>query len=493
MPEVPEELTTPIEKGKVLVVDDEADIRESLEALLSLEGYAVDLAQNATEGVRSLESRAYDLVLLDLMMPDRSGMDVLREVRERDQDTPIFMITAYGSVEAAVQALKLGANDYFSKPWDNEKLLIEIERMIAKHRLEHENKHLKRALKQRYSFPNIIGKSERMLRLLDLVTQVAPSRSTILVTGETGTGKELIAKAIHANSPRGEHMFVAVNSGSLPPDLLESTLFGHVKGAFTSAIQSRKGYFEIANRGTIFFDEIGTIGPETQAKLLRVIQEKEFMPLGSTETVRVDVRILAATNADLRKLVEEKHFREDLYYRLNVINIALPPLRERKEDIPLLVEHFFTKYCRENEKFLDANNHSTLKFQTEAMQVLMDHNWPGNVRELENVVERAVVLASEPAVPVDVLPEHLLQAGGIRVHRGDGGPLPPDASLFEIVADFERRTIIERLEQTNWSQTDAADSLHVPLSTLNQKIKRLNIEVRRRSEASRAEPAETRT
>src|SRR5579872_752869 len=331
-------------RGNVLVVDDESDIRESLELLLGSEGYAVDLAQNATEGLRKLEERPYDLVLLDLMMPDRSGMDVLAEVRERDRETPIFMITAYGSVEAAVQALKLGASDYFSKPWDNEKLIIEIDRMIARRRLEYENTHLRRALKQRYSFPNIIGKSERMVRMLDLVSQVASSRSTILITGETGTGKELVAKAIHANSPRADHMFVAVNSGSLPPDLLESTLFGHVRGAFTSAIQSKKGYFEVADRGTIFFDEIGTLGAETQIKLLRVIQEKEFTPLGATDPIRVDVRILAATNADLYQLVKDGKFREDLYYRLNVINIALPALRERREDIPLLAEHFFTYY-----------------------------------------------------------------------------------------------------------------------------------------------------
>ena len=305
------------------------------------------------------------------------------------------MITAYGSVEAAVDALKLGANDYFTKPWDNEKLIIEIDRMIARRLLEYENTHLKRALKQRYSFPNIIGKSERMVRLLDLVGQVASSRSTILITGETGTGKELVAKAIHANSPRADQMFVAVNSGSLPPELLESTLFGHVKGAFTSAIQTKKGYFEVADRGTIFFDEIGTLGPETQIKLLRVIQEKEFTPLGSTDPQRVDVRILAATNADLAQLVKEGKFREDLYYRLNVINIALPPLRDRKEDIPPLLSHFFTYYCRENDKFLNSAGKSILQFQPDAMQVLMEHNWPGNVRELENVVERAVVLASD--------------------------------------------------------------------------------------------------
>jgi len=465
-------------KGRILVVDDEGDIRESLDALLSLEGYEVDLAANATEGTKRLESHAYDLVLLDLMMPDRSGMDVLKEVRDRDHETPIFMITAFGSTETAVRALKTGANDYFTKPWENDKLLIEIDRTITQRRLVYENTHLKRALKQRYSFPNIIGKSERMLRVLDLVGQVAPSRSTILVTGETGTGKELIAKAIHAHSPRADFMFVPVNSGSLPPDLLESTLFGHVKGAFTSAIQTRKGYFEVANHGTIFFDEIGTIGPETQAKLLRVIQEKEFQPLGSNDTIKVDVRILAATNDDLRKLVDDGRFRQDLYYRLNVINIQLPPLRERKEDIPALVDFFFTKYCRENQKYLDASNRSVLHFQPEALQILMDHNWPGNVRELENVVERAVVLASEASVPLDVFPENLLQANGIR-RRADGGPLPADASLFEIVADFERRIIIESLEKANWSQTEAADSLHVPLSTLNQKIKRLNIEIKR--------------
>jgi DNA-binding NtrC family response regulator len=470
------------EKGKILVIDDEPDIRESLELVLGDAGYGVDTAQNGGEGLHKLETRGYDLVLLDLMMPDRSGMDVLQEVRERDRETPIFMITAYGSVEAAVNALKQGANDYFSKPWDNEKLILEIDQMIARRRLEYENTHLKRALKQRYSFPNIIGKSERMVRTLDLVAQVAEARSTILITGETGTGKELIAKAIHANSPRADHMFVAVNSGSLPPELLESTLFGHVKGAFTSAIQSKKGYFEVADRGTIFFDEIGTIGAETQIKLLRVIQEKEFTPLGATDPIKVDVRILAATNADLHQLVKEGRFREDLYYRLNVINVTLPALRDRKEDIPLLVDHFFTYYCRENGKFLDPQGRSLLRFQPEALQVLMEHTWPGNVRELENVVERAVVLATDQAVPIDVLPDALLQANGIRLHRGEGTPLPADASLFEIVNDYERRVIVERLEQSNWSQTEAAEALHVPLSTLNQKIKRLDIRIRKRSE-----------
>ncbi|MFN7920730.1 MAG: sigma-54 dependent transcriptional regulator [Bryobacteraceae bacterium] len=475
------ERSAPATRGRILVIDDEADIRESLDDLLSLEGFSVDLAPSGHEGLARLDSNLYDLILLDLMMPERSGMEVLKDIRDRDRDTPVAMITAYGSTEVAVQALKAGANDYFSKPWDNDKLLIEIGSLIGARQLRSENVELKRALKQRYSFPNIVGKSERMQKILDLVTQVAPSRSTVLITGETGTGKELIAKAIHANSPRADNMFVAVNSGSLPPDLLESTLFGHVKGAFTSAIASRKGYFEVANKGTIFFDEISTIGADTQAKLLRVIQEREFMPLGSADVIKVDVRIIAACNVDLKKLVEEGKFREDLFYRLNVIPIVMPPLRERKEDIPLLVDHFFQKYCRENSKFLDGRGGSQLRFDAEAMQVLIDHHWPGNVRELENVVERAVVLADQPLVPATVLPEALLHESG--VHPGGAkGDVASGASLFDMVADFERRKITDALESTGYSQTEAAALLRIPLSTLNQKIKRLEIQIRKRSQ-----------
>ena len=444
----------------------------------------MELAANATEGLKRLETSTYDLVLLDLMMPDKSGMEVLEEIRVRDRETPIFLITAYGSVEVAVTALKRGANDYFSKPWDNEKLLIEIDRMISKRRLERENTELKRALRQRYSFPNIVGKSERMLKILDLVGQVAASPRDHS-HHRRNRHRQRTDRQRH---PRATPSAPSIPSSRytparVPPDLLESALFGHVKGAFTGAVASRKGYFETANRGTIFFDEIGTISLETQTKLLRVIQEREFMPLGSTETIRVDVRIVAATNADLKKLVEEGRFREDLYYRLNVINLALPPLRDRKEDIPALVDHFFTKYCRENDKLLDEAGRSRLTFEPDAMQILMDHAWPGNVRELENVVERAVVLASQPPVPVDVLPEHLLESKGLRIRRDESGRLPSDASLFEIVADFERRKIIEQLEASDWSQTAAAEALRIPLSTLNQKIKRLNIDVRKRSGA----------
>lgn len=427
------------------------------------------LAPTAQEGVDKIKAGRFDLILLDLALPDASGMDTLARLREQGVDTPVFMITAYGSIEIAVEALKRGANDYFSKPWDNDKLIIEIDRMIAQHRLTEENRELKRALKQRYSLPNIVGKSERMLKMLDLVAQVAPSKATILITGETGTGKELIAKAIHASSPRADNAFVTVNTSSIPPELLDSTLFGAASGT-----ASRKGSFETADRGTIFFDEIGAMSLETQAKLLRVVEEREFLPVGGQDTVRVDVRILAATNADLRRMVDEGKFRGDLYYRLNVIQIQVPPLRDRKEDVPVLIEHFVNRYCRENEKqFLVA-------FDADAMKVLLDHSWPGNVRELENTVESAVILATGPVVSTDVLPDQLLQASGMRIRRDESGSLPADASLFEKVADFERRVILEALDKTSFSQTEAAELLHVPLSTLNQKIKRLNIDVKRR-------------
>jgi len=459
----PDVLTENAPRGRILVIDDEPDIRDSLEALLSSENYRVELAANATEGLKRLENSAYDLVLLDLMMPDKSGMQVLEEVRTRDRETPIFMITAYGSVEVAVDALKRGANDYFPKPWDNEKLLIEIDNMIAKRRLERENTELKRALRQRYSFPNIVGKSERMLKILDLVGQVAASRATILITGETGTGKELIANAIHAHSARADHPFVPVHSGSVPPDLLESALFGHVKGAFTGAMTARKGYFEVAHQGTIFFDEIGTISLETQTKLLRVIQEREFMPLGSAETIRVDVRIVAATNADLKKFVEEGKFREDLYYRLNVINLALPPLRERKEDIPELVEYLF-------QKATERHGISGVRLTESIVPYLVAYRWPGNVRELENVLERLLVLSSHKSIGEDDLPEEIRR-------------VQPDVSSFRLdlpdegisLESVERELILRALERFKGNQTHAAKYLDISRRTLIYRMEKYGL------------------
>ena len=475
-------------KGKVLIIDDEDAILESLETLLELEQYEVATASTGGAGLDALDAKTFDLVLLDLMLPDISGLDVLKEVRSRDQETPIVMLTAYGSIETAVSAIKLGATDFCTKPWNNEKLVLEIDRTIERRRLERENAHLKNVLKARFSFSNIIGKSEGMQRVFDLVGQVSPSRSTVLIHGDSGTGKELIAKAVHANSPRVGRPFVPINTGSIPVDLLESTLFGHVRGAFTGAEQTRRGHFDVADGGTVFLDEIGTLGPETQAKLLRVIQEREFVPVGSTETVKVDVRIVAATNDNLEKLVQDGTFREDLYYRLNVIQINLPPLRERVEDIPLLVEHFFDKYCRENERFLDSTGRSTLRFSPAAMKLLMNHNWPGNVRELENVVERATVLATEPEVGADLLPESLLGPDGVERMRMPVTFKPAaGASLFEIVEEFERRVILEELEKAGWSQTEAAKRLRMALSTLNQKIQRLDIDVKRRRDLAQTD------
>src|SRR5438105_2631628 len=455
--------------GSVLIIDDEAAIRESLETLLGLEGYAVEVAATGREGLELLAERQFDLVLLDLALPDRNGMDVLGSIRAHDPQLSVIMITAYGTVENAVRAIQSGASNFIQKPWDNEKLLADVRAAVARRRAEEENIQLKRALKQRYNFENIVGKSEPMLKIFDLVAQVAPSRSTVLLQGESGTGKELIAKAIHLNSPRRDRPFVPVNAGSMPTDLLESTLFGHVKGAFTSAIASKKGLFEVADRGTLFLDEIGTMGVDTQSKILRVLQDRKFMHLGGVHEVQVDVRIIAATNVDLRQLVRDGQFREDLFYRLNVITIDLPPLRLRREDIPLLVEFFLKRYSEENERPL---RHIT----TEALRPLLAYSWPGNVRELENVIERAVVLSSGLAIGPELLPDQIAGRGTtfpLLEHRGD-------ASLFDIMEDCERHIIVDMLEKCNWNQTEASERFHVPLSTLNQKIKRLSIEIKRK-------------
>ncbi len=402
-------------------------------------------------------------------MPDRNGLDILAELRTQDPGLSVIMITAYGTVENAVRAMQSGASNFVQKPWDNEKLLADVRAAIARHRAEEENIQLKRALKQRYNFEHIVGKSEPMLKIFDLVAQVAPSRSTVLLQGESGTGKELIAKAIHLNSTRRERPFVPVNTGSMPADLLESTLFGHVKGAFTSAIASKKGLFEVADKGTLFLDEIGSMGMDTQSKILRVLQDRKFMHLGGIHELQVDVRIIAATNVDLRQLVREGKFREDLFYRLNVISIDLPPLRQRKEDIPLLVEHFLRKYSQENER-------EHRRITPEALRPLVGYSWPGNVRELENVVERAVVLSSGVNIGVDLLPDQMVGRGTtmpVMEHR-------PDASLFDILEDCERRIITDMLEKCNWNQTEAAERFRVPLSTLNQKIKRLSVEIKKK-------------
>ena len=435
--------------ASILVIDDEAAIRESLEVLLTLEGYTVRMAVDGEEGLRVLDLENFDLVLLDLALPGQSGLELLPLIKERQPELPVIMITAYGTVDNVVDAIRAGAENFVQKPWDNEKLLADIRSAVARHKAEEENLQLKRTLKQRYNFSNIVGKSEIMLRVFDLVAQVAPSRSTVLIQGESGTGKELIAKAIHANSPRRDKPFVPINTGAMPSELLESTLFGHVKGAFTSAIASKKGLFEVANGGTLFMDEIATMGMDTQAKILRVLQDRRFMHLGGIQEIQVDVRIIAATNIDLRQAVRDGRFREDLFYRLNVISVDLPPLRAGL---------------------------SPRKLSADALRALVDYEWPGNVRELENSIERGVVLSSSPIIGSDLLPGHITG----RTFQDALLEHNPNASLFDILEDIERRIIIEKLERCNWNQTDAAEQFHIPLSTLNQKIKRLNIEIRKK-------------
>jgi len=480
MPDAGADPTAP-PRGRILIVDDEESIRDSLETLLALEGFETTSAVDVASGLQALENKSFDLVLLDLMLPDKSGLEALAEIRENDTSTPVVMLTAYGSLETAVQAIKLGADDFLTKPWQNDKLILGIEQTMERRRLAAENLLLREEFREKYRFENIVGRSDEMQAVFRLIGQVAPSRSTVLITGESGTGKELVAKAIHANSPRSDKPFVPVNSGSIPVDLLESSLFGHVKGAFTGASFNKKGSFEAADGGTLFLDEVGTLGIETQAKLLRVIQEREFMPVGSNEVKKVDVRIVAATNDNLQELVSKGQFREDLFYRLNVIGLHLPPLRDRRGDIHLLVRHFFDRYCRENEKFINGDSGSNLEFSPEAMRILMEHSWPGNVRELENVVERAVVLATSEKVAVEALPDSLLGRHGVARPS-----LPVDfqptggASLPEMVEDFERQVILAELKQARWNQTETAKRLRVALSTLNQKIQRLGIDVKKR-------------
>jgi DNA-binding NtrC family response regulator len=449
----PDQFSSSSPAGLVLIIDDEAEIRESLQTLLELEGFEVETASTARDGLSRAGDRPFDLVLLDLALPDRNGLDVLAELHERDRQLPVIVITAYGSVDNAVKATQSGAANFIQKPWDNDKLLADVRAAVGRHKAEEENVQLKRALKQRYNFDNIVGKSEPMLKVFDLVAQVAASRSTVLLQGESGTGKELIAKAIHLNSTRRDRPFVPVNTGSMPPDLLESTLFGHVKGAFTSAVSSKKGLFEVADRGTLFLDEIGTMSMDTQAKILRVLQDRKFMHLGGVQEIQVDVRIIAATNVDLKQHVKEGKFRDDLYYRLNVITIDL----------------FLHRYSEENGRPLR-------RVMPEALRPLLAYSWPGNVRELENVIERAVVLSTSPEIGVDLIVDHIASRGAsfpILDHRAD-------ASLFDIMEECERQIITDMLEKCGWNQTEAAERFRIPLSTLNQKIKRLNIEIKKK-------------
>ncbi|HBL26885.1 MAG TPA: Fis family transcriptional regulator [Acidobacteria bacterium] len=450
----------------ILIVDDEEVLQDVLTVLIRKEGHHTLSAWSGEEAIEVLEREEIDLVLLDLMLPGMHGMQVLREIRRRQPEQVVIVITAYSSIESAIEAMREGAFHYIPKPFQNEEVLLTIRKGLEQRSLAQENLSLREQLRQRFGFDNIIGKSKPMQQVYDLIRLAAPSKSNILVLGESGTGKELVAKAIHHHSRRSSGPFVTVNSGSMPADLLESNLFGHMRGAFTGAIASKKGLFEIANNGSIFFDEIGNIPLDTQSKLLRVIQEKEFMRLGGIETIKVDVRIIAATNADLEAAVAQGLFREDLFYRLNVIVVNLPPLRRRSEDIPLLAQHFLAQFARENEKPLR-------EIAPRAMQVLLDYHWPGNVRELENVIERAAVLSTGELLDVDLLPSSVRAPESVSLPPPS---LPANGIAFkDAVSEYERQIIIKALQACGGVQKRAAELLQVKPTTLHEMMKRLNI------------------
>jgi len=455
-------------KGLIHVIDDEPVIHDVLSQLLTSEGYDIEISSSGEEALEKFEVRTFDLVLLDLLMPGMNGIEILKAAKKIDPQALIIILTAYASVESAIEAMKIGAFDYIQKPFKHEELLLTIARALEHKNLQKENVRLRDELKRKFSFANILGKSKVMENVFDLIKAAAPTRSTILVQGESGTGKELAARAIHQNSNRSGFPFIVVNSGSLPPDLLESHLFGHVKGAFTGAVSEKQGLFEAADKGTIFFDEISSICLETQAKLLRVMQDREFMRLGGTKTIKVDVRIIAATNSDLEELIRQKAFRKDLYYRLNVIKIELPPLRERKEDIPLLVKHFLDLYTKENGKEIDGVSEDVL-------EILERNAWPGNVRELENLIERTVVFAKSKIITRENLPEIFLSPQ----KKGAGVSAAEDEAknLRDQTLAFQKRLIETTLRKAKGVQKNAAQMLDVKPTTLNEMIKRLGIDV----------------
>ena len=466
--------------GAILVIDDEEIMRDILETLLAREGYTVRLACSGEQGLELARSMPFDAAVVDIMMPGLNGIETLEELKRIDEDLAVVILTAYGSIESAIAAMKNGAFDYITKPFKNEEVLVVVRNALERRRLVHENRNLRQSIQERYhKFANIIGRSQRMRQVFDLIIQAAPSRSAILVQGERGTGKELVARAIHAHSSRSDRPFVAVNCSSAAPELLESSLFGHVKDAFPGALYPKKGFFDLADRGTIFFDEIGNVPLHTQARLLRVVQDREFMRLGGLEPIRVDVRLIAATTMDLRQAMEEGRFREDLFYRLNVVAIQLPPLRERRDDIPLLVRHFLAKYGQENRK-------PDLELSPEALDLLTAYDWPGNVRELENVVERAVVLASGPTIGVDLIPDHVRKTPEFQVPPF---VVPPEGISFrDVIVDFEKRLIESTLDAAGGVQKRAAELLHIKPTTLNEMIKRYDIQPRRRRGAAAADP-----
>jgi two-component system response regulator PilR (NtrC family) len=468
------EMASPTDAGperrrpRILVVDDERSMRELLAIVLRREGYEVQLAENGRTAIALLERDPVDLLISDIKMPDMSGVDLLRAAKRIDPHVLAIMITAFASTETAVEAMRLGACDYLSKPFDVDLLKMKVREKIDTRQLRQENVLLKRTLGLSHQFSNIIGRSEAMLDMFKMIETIARTNSTILLTGESGTGKGLVAQAIHFHSLRRERPLVALNCGAMPEALLESELFGHMRGAFTGADMNKKGLLEVAEKGTIFLDEIGEMSPVMQVKLLRVLQERRFRRVGGLEEQRADIRVIAATNQDLIKAVADGRFREDLYYRINVIPIVLPPLRERREDIPLLAEHFLAKYSELMAKPVTG-------ISSAALGLLQQHDWPGNIRELENAIERAVALEGSPLIMPESLP-HAVRLGAPRPELGAGDALPDAGFDLEAhVKDIERGYIAQALERAGGVQVKAAGLLGMSFRSFRYSVKKYNL------------------
>jgi two-component system response regulator HydG len=449
-------------KAKILVADDETSHRQMIEAVLAAEGYEVTQAEDGQAAISAVEDRFYDLVIMDVRMPNVDGIQALQKIKQISPDIPVIIMTAYASVGSAVDALKSSAYDYLIKPLDIDELKILVDKALRHHQLEQENLYLKERLSDRFDFANIIGRSPSMARLFETVALVAPSEATALIVGESGTGKELIANAIHQNSPRKDRPLIIVNCAALPETLLESELFGHEKGAFTGAITRKQGRFQLAHNSSIFLDEIAEMAPATQAKILRVLQEREFEPVGSTQTIKVDTRVIAATNKNLEGEIQAGRFREDLYYRLNVVTVDVPPLRQRREDIPLLADFFLKQYAQKNRRLIKG-------FTPRATDLLMRYEWPGNVRELENIIERAVIMSRGEMITPLEFPNDLQNLDeALKESRID---LTPGRSLKEV----EKVLILRTLEETGGNRTHAARILGISRRTLQLKLKEYGI------------------
>ena len=462
-------------KGSVLICDDEEIMRDVLETILTAAGYKVELAKTGEEALEMYSQKPFEVVLMDVSMPGMGGLTALEELLKVDPDAVIIMITAYATFDTAISAWEKGAHGVIRKPFQNDQILAFVSKGIRRRRAEEERQTLRQVMSKSVSRDAIVGRSEKMEEIFRLVERVAPARSTVLIQGESGTGKELVAKAIHEASPRSDKPFVAVNCSNIPSELLESELFGHTKGAFTGAVAAKKGLFEVADTGSIFLDEIGDLRPEMQVRLLRVIQEREFTPIGETQPTKVDVRIIAATNVDLKDAVKSGTFREDLYFRLSVVPIELPPLRQRREDILPLAQHFIRKYNEENARVVSES------FNAEVLSLLENYYYPGNVRELENIIERAVVIAATDEITVDCLrPEVRDPALAFEmVKRAEGSSAEIDiargVNFYEEVKHFEVDLIRRALDQTAGHQSRAAQLLGLNATTLNSKIKAYNI------------------